>query len=244
MVLFTLSPTLDHTKFNIWEDKLSPIHIWQGWVVIREPSSSKEDLPASLWGPGPERPTVVCLSFHQAWCLLAAAMFSQNPTAQLSYKHLALLLRAAHPGLLAGAENTLLESCRLNANTWSTTDPSLFQASDCSKKNTHSSHEHNKNEKESPFSSPCATQPCLHWSHVLRLIFPGWKHSHVQFTSVQRIAWKNKGGNKDQQLFKGTIFLHHFNNIYFCFLKTYVGRVLKINFNTIKISYKKTKLIY
>lgn len=47
MVLFTLSPTLDHTKFNIWEDKLSPIHIWQGWVVIREPSSSKE-LPSEV----------------------------------------------------------------------------------------------------------------------------------------------------------------------------------------------------
>lgn len=80
MFPFTLSPTLDHTEFNIWEDKLCPERRWQGWAVMEEFSPSKEDLPAPLWGPGPERPTVVCLSFHRAWCLLAAAMFTQNPT--------------------------------------------------------------------------------------------------------------------------------------------------------------------
>lgn len=41
--------------------------------------------------------------------------------------------------------------------------------------------------------SPWATHPCLHWSHVRRWIFPGWKHSHVQFTRVQRMAWKCTG---------------------------------------------------
>lgn len=116
MFPFTLSPTLDHTKFNIWEDKCSLKSKRQGWAVIDEFSSSKEGLPASLWGTGPERPTVVCLSFHQAWCLLAAATLSQNPTAQLSYKHCTLLLRAACLALLLGAENMLFESCSLHVN--------------------------------------------------------------------------------------------------------------------------------
>lgn len=40
---------------------------------------------------------------------------------------------------------------------------------------------------------PWATQPCLHWSHVRRWIFPGWKHSHVQFTRVQRMACRDTG---------------------------------------------------
>lgn len=116
MFPFTLSLTLDHTKFNIWEDKCSLKSIRQGWAVIDEFSSSKEGLPASFWGTGPERPTVVCLSFHQAWCLLAAATFSQNPTAQLSYKHRTLLLRTACLDLLLRAENMLFESCSLHVN--------------------------------------------------------------------------------------------------------------------------------
>lgn len=35
---------------------------------------------------------------------------------------------------------------------------------------------------------PCATQPCLQFSHCLLLSFPGLKLSQLQFTKVQQIA--------------------------------------------------------